>query len=135
MVQNEKNYTQQEYVWSGTFLLTLTPWAVSFTPLSTEHWVGGTSILGLIQRTIESHEKYSQNPDRTAWKVQCLGTGYSARAIQIKYGLPYCVTCPSMSTNPGSLKPGTRRSRVPRWWDPRIRTNTGAGDTVLAKHT
>ena len=38
-------------------------------------------------------------------------------AIQIKYGLPYCVTCPSMSTDPG------------------IRTNTGAGDTVLAKHT
>ena len=55
--------------------------------------------------------------------------------IQIKYGLPYCVTCPSMSTDPGSLNPGTRRSRVPRWWDPGIRTNTGAGDTVLAKHT
>ena len=33
--------------------------------------------------------------------------------IQIKYGLPYCVTCPSMSTDPGSLNPGTRRSRVP----------------------
>ena len=29
--------------------------------------------------------------------------------IQIKYGLPYCVTCPSMSTDPGSLKPRTRR--------------------------
>ena len=56
-------------------------------------------------------------------------------AIQIKYGLPYCVTCPSMSTDPGSLNPGTRRSRVPGWWDPGIRTNTGAGDTVLAKHT
>ena len=55
--------------------------------------------------------------------------------IQIKYGLPYCVTCPSMSTDPGSLNPGTRRSRVPGWWDPGIRTNTGAGDTVLAKHT
>ena len=37
--------------------------------------------------------------------------------IQIKYGLPYYVTCPSMSTDPG------------------IRTNTGSGDTVLAKHT
>ena len=35
--------------------------------------------------------------------------------IQIKYGLPYCVTCPSMSTDPGSLNPGTRRSRVPGW--------------------
>ena len=56
-------------------------------------------------------------------------------AIQIKYGLPYCVTCPSMSTDPGSLNPGTRRSRVTGWWDPGIRTNTGAGDTVLAKHT
>ena len=55
--------------------------------------------------------------------------------IQIKYGLPYCVTCPSMSTDPGSPNPGTRRSRVPGWWDPGIRTNTGAGDTVLAKHT
>ena len=30
--------------------------------------------------------------------------------------------CPSMSTDPGSLKPG-----------PRIRTNTGVGDAVLAK--
>ena len=55
--------------------------------------------------------------------------------IQIKYGLPYCVTCPSMSTDPGSLNPGTRRSRVPGWWDPGIRMNTGAGDTDLAKHT
>ena len=55
--------------------------------------------------------------------------------IQIKYGLPYCVTCPSMSTDPGSLNPGTRRSRVPGWWDPGIRRITGAGDTVLAKHT
>ena len=36
---------------------------------------------------------------------------------------------------PGSLNPGTRRSRVPGWRDPGIRTNTGAGDTVLAKHT
>ena len=52
-------------------------------------------------------------------------------AIQIKYGLPYCVTCPSMSTDPGSLNPGMRRSRIPGWWDPGIRTNTGAGDTVL----
>ena len=57
------------------------------------------------------------------------------RDIQIKYGLPYCVTCPSMSMDPGSLNPGTRRSRVPGWWDPGIRTITGAGDTVLAKHT
>ena len=55
--------------------------------------------------------------------------------MQIKYGLPFCATCPSMSADPGSLNPGTRRSRVPGWWDPRIRTNTGAGDTVLAKHT
>ena len=42
--------------------------------------------------------------------------------MQIKYGLPYCVNCPSMSTDPG-------------WWDPGIRTNTGAGDTVLEKYT
>ena len=55
--------------------------------------------------------------------------------IQIKYGLPYCVTCPSMSTYPGSLNPGTRHSRVPEWWDPGIRTNTGAGDTVLANQS
>ena len=31
--------------------------------------------------------------------------------IQIKYGLSYCVTCPSTSTDPGSLNPGTRRSQ------------------------
>ena len=55
--------------------------------------------------------------------------------IQIKYGLPYCITCPTMSMDPGSLNPGTRHSRVPGRWDPGIRTNTGAGDTVLAKHT
>ena len=58
-----------------------------------------------------------------------------ASIIQIEYGLPYCVTCPSMCTDPGSLNPGMRRSRIPGWWDPGIRTNTGAGDTVLAKHT
>ena len=43
-----------------------------------------------------------------------------SHVIQIKYGLPYWVTCPSLSTDPGSLKPGTRRSRVPGWWDPGI---------------
>ena len=48
--------------------------------------------------------------------------------IQIKYGLPYCVTCPSMSMDPGSLNPGTRRSRVPGWWDPGICTNTETCD-------
>ena len=32
---------------------------------------------------------------------------------RIKYGLPYCVTCPSMSTDPGSLKLCTRYSGVP----------------------
>ena len=64
-----------------------------------------------------------------------LNQNHGRFGIQIKYGLPYCVTCPSMSTDPGSLNPGTRRSRVPGWWDPGIRTNTGAGDTVLAKHT
>ena len=37
-----------------------------------------------------------------------------------------------MSRDPGSLNPGTKRSRVPGCWDPRIHTNTGAGDTVLA---
>ena len=55
--------------------------------------------------------------------------------VQIKYGLPYCVTCPSISMDPGSLNRGTRRSRVPGWWDPGIGMNTGAGDTVLTKHT
>ena len=38
--------------------------------------------------------------------------------IEIKYGLPYCVTYPSMSTDPGSLNPGTRRSRVVGSRDP-----------------
>ena len=35
--------------------------------------------------------------------------------IQIKYGLPYCVTCPIMSTDPGIPPPGysaTPRTRV-----------------------
>ena len=41
-----------------------------------------------------------------------------ALVIQIKYGLPYCVTCPSMSTDPGSLNPGMRRSRVVGSRDP-----------------
>ena len=52
--------------------------------------------------------------------------------IQINYGLRYSY---GMSTDPGSLNPGTRRSRVPRWWYSGIRTTTGAGDTVLAKNT
>ena len=55
--------------------------------------------------------------------------------IQIEYGLSLCVNCPSMGRDPGSLNPGMRRSRLPGWWDPGIRTNTGAGDTVLAIHT
>ena len=46
-----------------------TPWVVSFTPPSIEHLVGGTSILRLIRTTMESHEKDSGNPDRTAWQV------------------------------------------------------------------
>ena len=33
--------------------------------------------------------------------------------IQIKYGLPYCVICPSMRRDPGSLNPGTRRNLIP----------------------
>ena len=48
----------------------------------------------------------------TQWSVMGL------LVIQIKYGLPYCATCPSMSTDPGTLNLGTRRSRVPGWWDP-----------------
>ena len=39
--------------------------------------------------------------------------------------MPYCVTCLSMSTDPGSLNPGTRRSRVPGWLDPGIRRILG----------
>ena len=50
----------------------------------------------------------------------CGFTVLSSFIIQIKYGLPYCVTCPSMSRDPGSLNPGTRRSRVPGWWSVRI---------------
>ena len=34
------------------------------------------------------------------------------QVIQIKYGLPYCVTCPSMSTDPGSLNSAAPRTRV-----------------------
>ena len=48
---------------------TFTPWVVFFTPPSIEHYVGGTSILRLIRTTMESHEKDSRNPDRTAWQV------------------------------------------------------------------
>ena len=33
--------------------------------------------------------------------------------IQIKYGLPYSVTCPSMSTDPGSLNPGRGVAEYP----------------------
>ena len=81
----------------------------------------------------------------TAWSGNwipegCIGSTHKSRdmmwqiVIQIKYALPYCVTCLSMSTDPGFLNSGTRRSRVPGWWDPGIRTDTGAGDKVLAKH-
>ena len=45
---------------------------------------------------------------------------------QIKHGLPYSVTCPSISTDPGSLT---------QWWDPGIHMQTGAGGTVWANHT
>ena len=31
--------------------------------------------------------------------------------IDIKYGLPYCVTCSSMSTDPGYLNPPSPRTR------------------------
>ena len=63
---------------------------------------------------------YISKPKLTRYPVCC---HFNKLTIQIKYGLPYCVTCPSMSTDPGSLNPGTRRSRVPGWWDPGIRTN------------
>ena len=55
--------------------------------------------------------------------------------VRIKYWLSYCVTCPSMSMDPGTLNLGNRRRRVPGWWDPGIRMNTEVGDTVLTKHT
>ena len=48
---------------------TLTPWVVSFTPPSIEHQVGGTSILRLFRRTVESHETDSQYPDWAACQV------------------------------------------------------------------
>ena len=53
--------------------------------------------------------------------------------IQIKYGLSYFATCPSMSTDLRSLNPGMRRSRVPGWWDSGFRTNTGTSDTNKVK--
>ena len=49
---------------------TFTAWVVSFTPPSMEHSVGGTSILRLIRRTMESHmRRILANPGRTAWQV------------------------------------------------------------------
>ena len=50
--------------------------------------------------------------------------------IQIKYGLPYCVTCPSMSTVPGIPPPGYSATPRTRVWGTGNRTHTGAGDTV-----
>ena len=44
--------------------------------------------------------------------------------------MSHFVTCPRMSTDPGSLNPDTRRSWIHGWWDPGIRTNTGADYTV-----
>ena len=38
-----------------------------------------------------------------------------------------------MSADRGYLNHGTRRSRTPGCWYPRIRKNTGAGDTVLLR--
>ena len=37
---------------------------------------------------------------------------------------------PSVSVDPGSLYRGSRQSSALAWWDPGIRTNTRAGDTV-----
>ena len=74
----------------------------------------------------------------TSLKFDLLGVTFRLNVLteenvtQIKYVLQYCVTCLLTSTNPGSLNPGTRRSRVPGWWDPGIRMNTGTGNTVLA---
>ena len=48
---------------------TFTPWVVSFTPPSIEHKVGGTSILRLFRRTVDSHEIDSRHPGWTAWQV------------------------------------------------------------------
>ena len=65
-------------VWSVTDLTkdesphtgyTFTPWVVSFTPPSIDHQVGGTSILCLFRRTVDSHEVDSQYPDWTAQQV------------------------------------------------------------------
>ena len=63
----------------------------------------------------------SNNPNPTTTR-----NTYQAKfGMQIKYGLQYCVTCPCMSKDPGFASyPGDG-----------IRTNTVAGDTVLAKHT
>ena len=36
--------------------------------------------------------------------------------MQIKYGLPYRVTCPSMSTGPGSLNPGMGSRDLYEYW-------------------
>ena len=61
-----------------------------------------------------------RNSSAIIMDLQLLCSHHLRRAlcvIQIKYGLPYCVNCPSMSTDLG------------------IHVNTGAGDTVLAKHT
>ena len=67
-----------EFLWSVTDLTkdesphtgyTFTPWVVSFTPPSIEHQVGGTSVLRLFQRTVESHEIDSWYPDWAAWQV------------------------------------------------------------------
>ena len=61
-----------EFLWCVTDLTkdgspptgyTFTPWVVSFTPPSIEHQVGGTSILRLFRRTVESHETDSRYPD------------------------------------------------------------------------
>ena len=48
---------------------TFTPWVVSFTPPSIEHQVGGTSILRLFRRTVESHGIDTPYQDWTAWQV------------------------------------------------------------------
>ena len=73
-----------EFLWSVTDLTkgenphtgyTFTSWVVSFTPPRIEYQVGGTSILRLFRRTVESHEIDSRYPDWTAWQVWWLESG------------------------------------------------------------
>ena len=61
--------------WVQTQAAALPDWLASFILPNTEHQVGGTSLLRLFRRTVESNEDDSRNPNWTSWRGSGLEQG------------------------------------------------------------